>query len=121
MNKVITDELDVSKDYELIWGLKYYGRNMRERDASELGMGSLMLRAANRIKELSVENGAKMVCRSGVIDDEGIFHPINGINGEPYYLCPKCDMNLCADGPLGRDRKKMKYCNNCGQKLDWSE
>lgn len=61
----------------------------------------------------------KMVRRSGVTDDKGVFHPINGINGEPYYLCPKCDINLCVDGPFGHDKKRMKCCYNCGQKLDF--
>lgn len=49
----IKDELDVSKDAELVWGLKYYGRNLRDSDRSSLGPGALMLRAAERIKELS--------------------------------------------------------------------
>lgn len=52
--QVITNEIDISKDNELIWGLKYYGRNLCREDNSELGRGSLMLKAAERIKELSV-------------------------------------------------------------------
>ena len=59
----ITDELDVTKDTELIWGLKYYGRGMCRRDDSELGMGSLMLKAAERIKEL-ISEGRKEQCQT---------------------------------------------------------
>ena len=49
----IIDELDVTKDKELVWGLKYYGRALSREDNSELGPGNLMLKAAERIKELS--------------------------------------------------------------------
>lgn len=49
----IKDELDVNVDNELIWGLKYYGRGLCREDNSDLGPGKLMLRAAERIKELS--------------------------------------------------------------------
>lgn len=63
----------------------------------------------------------KKVKQSGVTDNKGKFHPINGINGVPYDLCPNCEINLCTDGVLGRNKKNMKYCENCGQRLDWSE
>lgn len=43
---------------------------------------------------------------------------MNGINGKPYELCPSCRTNLCCEMPY---EKKTNYCNNCGQKLDWSE
>ena len=49
-----------------------------------------------------------------------MIYPV-GIDGVPYDLCPNCEVNLCTDGFLGRDKKRMKYCENCGQKLDWSE
>lgn len=45
---------------------------------------------------------------------------LNGINGVPYDLCPNCKTNLCTDGFLGRDKKRINYCENCGQRLDWS-
>lgn len=44
----------------------------------------------------------------------------NGINGIPYDLCPNYKTNLCTDGFLVRYKKRMKYCKNCGQRLDWS-
>ena len=49
----------------------------------------------------------------------GMIYP-NGINDVPYDLCPNCKKNLCTDGFLGRDKKRMNYCENCGQRLDWS-
>ena len=48
-----------------------------------------------------------------------MIYPV-GINGVPYDLCPNCKTNLCTDGFLGRDKKRMNYCENCGQRLDWS-
>lgn len=48
-----------------------------------------------------------------------MIYPI-GINGVPYDLCPNCKTNLCTDGYFGRDKKRLKYCENCGQKLDWT-
>ena len=52
--QAITNELDITKDNELIWGLKYYGRGLCREDDSELGAGRLMLKAAERIKELGM-------------------------------------------------------------------
>ena len=49
-----------------------------------------------------------------------MIYPV-GIDGVPYDLCPNCKTNLCTDGVLGRDKNRMKYCENCGQRLDWSE
>lgn len=57
--------------------------------------------------------------QSGVTDNEGIFHPTNGINGVPYDLCPNCETNLCTDGYFGRSKDGFNYCENCGQKLDF--
>ena len=45
-----------------------------------------------------------------------------GCDGYPYDLCPGCGINLCTDGPQGlRRRHDMHYCQNCGQKLDFTE
>lgn len=57
--------------------------------------------------------------QSGVTDSKGVFHPTIGISGVPYDLCPNCKINLCTDGFLGSNKKSMKYCENCGQKLLW--
>ena len=43
---------------------------------------------------------------------------INGVDGVPYDLCPNCGSNLCTSGFLAR--KKMMYCEDCGQRLDWN-
>lgn len=59
--------------------------------------------------------------QSGVTTKDGVFHPINGTGGVPYDLCPNCEENLCTDGILGRNKKYMKYCEICGQRLDWTE
>ena len=37
------------------------------------------------------------------------------------YLCPECGANVetdCGDDMLDY---RLNYCDNCGQKLDWSE
>lgn len=59
--------------------------------------------------------------KDGVTDSRGVFHPINGIDGVPYDLCPNCYSNLCTTGMFGRNKERMKYCEKCGQRLDWSE
>ena len=56
--------------------------------------------------------------QSGITVD-GVFHPTNGIDGVPYDLCPNCEMNLCTEGIFARDKRWVKYCNNCGQRLYW--
>lgn len=55
--KNLTDELNIDRDNELVWGLKYYSRALCREDDSELGIGRLMLKAAERIKELSAKVG----------------------------------------------------------------
>ena len=64
---------------------------------------------------------SKKIMHQGCFDNKGVWHTWNGINGVPYDLCPNCEKNLCTDGLFGRDKKIMKYCENCGQKLDWSD
>lgn len=34
------------------------------------------------------------------------------------WYCPTCGELLCDDGYKDTD---IKYCDNCGQKLDWSD
>ena len=63
----------------------------------------------------------KKITHPGCYDNEGVWHTWNGIDGVPYDLCPNCETNLCTDGVFGRDKKRMKYCENCGQKLDWTQ
>lgn len=46
-------------------------------------------------------------------------HPWNGINNVPYDLCPSCETNLCTEAGMFAN-KKMNYCKDCGQKLDWN-
>ena len=73
------------------------------------------------LQELKEKNEPKKVKKSGVMDSDGVFHATNGINGVPYDLCPNCEINLCTDGMFGENTRGMKYCKNCGQKIDWSE
>lgn len=54
----------------------------------------------------------------GCYDNNRVWHEWNGINGKPYELCPNCEANLCCEMPYDR---KPKYCDKCGQKLDWSD
>lgn len=46
----------------------------------------------------------------------------------PYELyCPSCAYTLARNGKVflsiisGRSKNDVKYCSNCGQKLDWSD
>ena len=70
-----------------------------------------------KVIEALVKQIPKKPVKSGVTDSKGVFHPINGIDGVPYDLCPNCETNLCTTGMLARN--KTKYCQECGQKLDW--
>ena len=62
------------------------------------------------------KQAAKRALHQGCYDKNGEWHEWNGINGKPYELCPSCRINLCCETSLDI---KPKYCNNCGQKLDW--
>lgn len=63
----------------------------------------------------------KKIIHPGCYDNDGIWRTWNGIDDVPYDLCPSCETNLCTSGAFGRDKNRMKYCENCGQKLDWSD
>lgn len=62
----------------------------------------------------------KKITHPGCYDNERVWRTWNGIDGVPYDLCPNCETNLCTDGVFSRDKKRIKYCENCGQKLDWT-
>lgn len=81
-------------------------------------------RAIGTIEEfmaLKEKNEPKKIAHQGCYDADGVLHIWNGVNGVPYDLCPNCEINLCTDGMFGGNKNGMKYCKNCGQKLDWSE
>lgn len=75
---------------------------------------------ADELKALKEKSEPKKIAHQGCYDAEGVLHIWNGVNGVPYDLCPNCETNLCTDGPLGNDKKTMKYCKNCGQRLNWN-
>lgn len=61
---------------------------------------------------------AKKPVHDGCLDNKGIWHEWNGVNGRPYDLCPNCNTNLCCEMPYDN---KPKYCKHCGQRLNWSD
>ena len=60
----------------------------------------------------------KKPVHDGCLDNEGVWHEWNGVNGIPYDLCPNCNTNLCCE--MHYDNKP-KYCSKCGFRLDWSD
>lgn len=47
--------------------------------------------------------------------------PKKVVVGKNIYLCPNCGANAetdCGDDMLDY---RLNYCDNCGQKLDWSD
>lgn len=70
------------------------------------------------IQEWKGKQSAMQPRQSGCTDANGVFHPINGIDGVPYDLCPRCE-KLIVNHSFGKRRNFPKYCENCGQKLDW--
>lgn len=60
----------------------------------------------------------KKARHDGCYDSNGAWHEWNGVNGRPYELCPNCGINLCCEMP---NDKKPKFCEECGQAIDWSE
>lgn len=70
------------------------------------------------IQEWKEKQFAMQPRQSGCTDKNGVFHPVNGIEGVPYDLCPRCE-KLIVNHSFGKRRNFPKYCENCGQKLDW--
>ena len=71
-----------------------------------------MIEAHGRVpilaKEKSIEALKKQMPKKVVVDKN-------------IYLCPNCGANVetdCGDDMLDY---RLNYCDNCGQKLDWSE
>ena len=60
----------------------------------------------------------KKPVHDGCLDNEGVWHEWNGVNGRPYDLCPNCNTNLCCEMPYDN---KPNYCSKCGCRLDWSD
>ena len=60
----------------------------------------------------------KKPVHDGCLDNEGMWHEWNGVNGRPYDLCPNCNTNLCCEMPY---ENKPNYCSKCGCRLDWSD
>ena len=74
-----------------------------------------------QMQELKERDTAKKPKKYGVTDSQGVFHSFVGVDGVPYDLCQNCDSNLCTTGMFRRSKERMKYCEKCGQRLDWSE
>ena len=69
----------------------------------------------NLLKEL-VEKATPKKPKEQLIDNYCKGIPGDPPNeNEPYYFCPSCNEWVGDDG------FKYKYCQNCGQALDWSE
>ena len=64
----------------------------------------------------------KKITHPGCYDNEGVWNTCHGIDGITYDLCPNCKTNLRTTGAFAydRDKNKINYCENCGQKLDWN-
>lgn len=97
-------------------------------DKDNCGMTKFVLIPVEHLSDIPTDDMAmqavekqipKKIFRQGYEYEGKMIYPV-GINGVPYDLCPSCKTNLCTDGFLGRDKRKMKYCENCGQKLDWT-
>ena len=105
------DKINIEKSIDVMKNLAF----LSGKDSSDECEKAI----AESIKALEKQM-AKKPKKSGVTDSNGIFHAVNGINGVPYDLCPNCEINLCTDGMFGGNKGGIKYCKNCGQKIDWS-
>lgn len=92
---------------------------LEENETYQIYRKYLSVGTVEEFKVLKEKNEPKKPVHQGCYDKDGMWHEWNGINSVPYDLCPNCGINLCTDGRFGRDKSKMKYCENCGQKLDW--
>lgn len=88
-------------------------------------VAGLLMTVPHEVLTMAIESLEKQLPKKpkqyGVTDTEGVFHPINGVNGVPYDLCPNCETNLCTDGFFGRSKNGFNYCEYCGQRIDWSK
>ena len=45
----------------------------------------------------------------------------DGEDEQDYFLCPRCKEPLCTIGDTVYFDMKPKYCEDCGQRIDWSD
>ena len=63
----------------------------------------MSLEEKDSIEEIPEWKGKQAAMRprqSGCTDANGVFHPINGIDGVPYDICPRCE-KLIANHSFG--------------------
>lgn len=61
--------------------------------------------------------------RAKVTELEAKAIPKKPIDGECYYICPRCrdDLGVSDDDIFIYELSMPKYCSNCGCVLDWTE
>lgn len=92
---------------------------LEENETYQIYRKYLSVGTVEEFNALKEKNEPKRPTHKGCYDKEGVWHEWNGINGVPYDLCPNCNINLCTDGRLGKNKNDLKYCSNCGQALLW--
>lgn len=127
---VLAQELELSNDEILI--IEDHPSTLNEAksagflavstaEINALYIDYMSLEEKGSIEEIPEWKGKQAAMRprqSGCTDANGVFHPINGIDGVPYDICPRCE-KIIVNHSFGKRRNFPKYCENCGQKLDW--
>lgn len=93
--------------------------NLKNYDFDALGNYKMDEREARKLIRVLEKYEVPQKPKQSGVEVDGVFYPTNGIDGVPYDLCPTCETNLCTTGILGRSKKTMHHCENCGQALDW--
>lgn len=114
----IKEAIDFNKDFllNLETQLKYMEKNKESEIL--INVYKEQIESTKIVIEALKKQLPKKPTQYGVTVD-GVFHPMNGIDGVPYDLCPNCEMDLCTEGIFAKDKRWVKYCNNCGQRLYW--
>lgn len=108
-------------ELEAIEELKYDCGQLGKSIPSDTSWGQSMNAAYGMAIAALEKQISKKPIKSARRDKIEEYNKTFEIFGVPYELCPNCLKNLPVEGIFEVKKEGMRYCENCGQALDWND